>query len=225
MKIKTLAIAAATLAVGAITSQAQVYSQNIVGYATVTAPAGKYILVANPLTTGNDTITNVLHGLPGATILYYWNGSGWLGYTFSAGTGNWTYSGNNVNNTNLPPGQGFFLYNPTKAITNTFSGQIVCNTGGGTCTNTLYTGYTPVGSLIPYADNPTNSSTVNLKVGGASLLQIWDVASQKYDGPFQWSGGSQSWQLSGVNTNLSLNVAQGFFISPNKQTNWVQTLQ
>ena len=63
MKIKTLAIAAATLAVGAITSQAQVYSQNIVGYYNVPLVAG-FNFVANQLDLDgsgtNNTIVSVI---------------------------------------------------------------------------------------------------------------------------------------------------------------------
>jgi hypothetical protein len=41
MKSKTLLIAAAALVAGVITSEAQVYSANIVGYVNVTLPAGQ----------------------------------------------------------------------------------------------------------------------------------------------------------------------------------------
>jgi hypothetical protein len=56
MKIKTLAIAAATLAVGAISSQAQVYSQNIVGYINQAVPANHYQIVGTQLITGSDAL-------------------------------------------------------------------------------------------------------------------------------------------------------------------------
>ena len=55
MKTKTLLIAAATLAVGVISSQAQVYSQNIVGYVNVPYPASAFKMTANQLLTGTDT--------------------------------------------------------------------------------------------------------------------------------------------------------------------------
>ena len=54
MKIITLLIAAATLAVGAISSQAQVYSQNTVGYINQVLPAGKFAIVGSQLINGSD---------------------------------------------------------------------------------------------------------------------------------------------------------------------------
>jgi hypothetical protein len=224
MKIKTLAIAAATLAVGAITSQAQVYSQNIVGYANVSAAANQYVLACNPLTTGNDVLTNVFQGLPGGTILYYWNNSGWSSATYSAAQKHWKAGANIVDNTNLPPGVGFFLYNATAPFTNTFAGTIVANTGGGKATNSITTGFNPVGSVVPYADVVTNGSTINLAVGGGSILQIWDPVAGQYNA-FTYSAASHNWKQGSTVTNPPIAVGQGFFISPNVATNWVQTLQ
>jgi hypothetical protein len=227
MKIKTLAIAAATLAVGAITSQAQVYSQNIVGYVNVIYPAGTLILSANPLTTGNDVLTNVIGsgtGLIGTPHLYHWNNVGWDTYTWSGAQKKWLNGVADVSNTNISPGQAFFI-NASVTFTNTYSGTIVANTGGGTATNALHTGYTPIGELVPYGDTLTNSSTVNLTVGGASSIQIWDNVAQAYQPVYTYSGAKKTW-LQGAVTNVPvLSVGQGFFINPNVNTNWVQTLQ
>ena len=58
---KTLLMAAAALAAGIITSQAQpVYSQNIVGYVNQTFVSG-YVNVANPLDNGGgNSLTNII---------------------------------------------------------------------------------------------------------------------------------------------------------------------
>jgi hypothetical protein len=226
MKIKTLAIAAATLAVGAISSQAQspVYSQNVVGYVNVIYPAGAMVLSANPLTTGHDVLTNVLQGVPGASHLFYWTGSTWTTYTYSAVTHKWLSGAVDVSNTNLAPGIGFFL-NASSAYTNTYSGTIVANTGGGTATNALVTGLHPTGSLLPYGDVITNASTFNMTVGGASTIQIWNITNQTFDTPYTYSAVQHQWKQGAVTNNPTINVGQGFFISPNVATNWVQTLQ
>jgi hypothetical protein len=224
MKIKTLAIAAATLAVGAITSQAQVYSQNIVGYVNSTAVANQYVMWCNPLTTGNDVLTNVFQGLPGGTQLSKWNGTGWTTYTYNVIKHHWLLGTATNDNVLLPPGTGYFLYNATTPFTNTFSGTIVANTGGGTATNSLTTGYIPVGALVPYGDVVTNGSTFNLTVGGGSVLQVWDVPLQKYD-PYTYNGVKHQWLVGTATNNPTVAVGQGFFISPNVATNWVQTLQ
>lgn len=67
MKTKTLLIAAATLAVGAITSQAQVYSQNIVGYINQTIAANHYQIIGSQLINGSDAVQT--NGDIGATLI------------------------------------------------------------------------------------------------------------------------------------------------------------
>src|SRR5690349_8577884 len=90
MRTKTLLIAAAAMAAGVSASMAQVtYSQNIVGYVNVTAPAGQYIMIANPLTTGNDVLTNVITAPTGASQVQIWNGSTFVGYTYSTLSKHW----------------------------------------------------------------------------------------------------------------------------------------
>jgi len=94
---KTLLAAAATLAVGTLASQAQVYSQNIVGYVNVTVPATGYALVANQLINGSDsnqTNNNIQTALSSGgyvsdssgsgncTTLSIWNGGGFTAYQY-----------------------------------------------------------------------------------------------------------------------------------------------
>jgi len=224
MKIKSLAIAAATLAVGAITSQAQVYSQNVVGYVNVIYPAGQFVMSANPLTTGNDVLTNVLQGVPGASHLYYWTGSTWATYQYSGVQHKWLNGVADVSNTNLAPGIGFFLVAQSN-FTNTYAGTIVASTGGGHATNSLTTSLTPVGAPVPYGDVVTNSSTFNLTVSGSSTLQTWNIANQTFDPVYQYSGVQHVWKQGTTVTNPVILVAQGFFISAQAATNWIQTLQ
>jgi hypothetical protein len=89
MRTKTLVIAAAALAVGIISSEAQVYSQNVVGYINTTVPANGFRLIGNQLVTGSDanqsnnSIQTVLASgfvsdpnFENNTVLYYWNGTG-----------------------------------------------------------------------------------------------------------------------------------------------------
>src|ERR1035437_7936553 len=76
---KTLLMAAAALAAGIITSQAQpVYSQNIVGYINVPAQVG-YTTMDNPLSkNGNNSATNLFDTTSGAndgSIILQWAGT------------------------------------------------------------------------------------------------------------------------------------------------------
>jgi hypothetical protein len=106
MRTKTLLIASAALAVGILTSSAQTFSQNIVGYVNSTIPyngstpsSHGWANVANPLDlSGNNTLTNLFYnpvvGGPGGpnggtgpldfSLIYFWNGAGFTIYTIDS---------------------------------------------------------------------------------------------------------------------------------------------
>lgn len=225
MRTKILLAAAAALAAGVVVSNAQVYSANVVGYINVAYPAGQFIMSANPLTTGNDVLTNVLTSTTGASQISYWTGSGFATYTYSGPQKKWLSGATDVSTTPLPVGLGFFIKAGGSGFTNTYVGTIIASTGGGTATNSLVTGLQPVGEKIPYGDVVTNAATVNLTVGGASQLQIWNPVSQTYDSTYTYSGPQHVWKQNSVTVNPSISPAQAFFINPSAATNWVQTLQ
>jgi hypothetical protein len=233
MKTKTLLIAAAALAAGVISSQAQVYSQNIVGY--VNAPFGQGIntLASTPLTTGNDVLTNVLIGVPAGTIVQFWDpvgGAFSTALTFSGPPSNRHWKdGNNVNQDNysLAPGIGYFV-NAGAAFTNTYVGSVVVNSGAS-ATNVITSGGVNylVGSLLPFGDYVTNTSTVNLVPPAGTIVQVWNTGSQSFS-PFTYSGPPSNRTWKDVNNNVNpplISVGQGFFINGGQPYNWVQTLQ
>src|ERR1035437_3613111 len=85
---KTLLIAAAALAAGIITSQAQpVYSQNIVGYVNVPAAVG-FTAMDNPLNNnGNNSATNLFNATSGAndgSIILQWAGTHYTQVVFDS---------------------------------------------------------------------------------------------------------------------------------------------
>src|SRR5882724_11613488 len=65
MRTKTLLLTAALTAAGALTSTAQVYSVNMVGYINLTIQPKKFALVANQL---NNTVNGVTDNSIGALI-------------------------------------------------------------------------------------------------------------------------------------------------------------
>ena len=132
MRTKTLLIASAALAVGILTSSAQTYSQNIVGYVTTTIPyngnaanSHGWANVCNPLDlAAGNSLTNLFSnpapGGPGTgpldfDLVYIWNGSGYTEYTidsdYASGLGD-----NNDNDTvpvapTINPGTLVFILN------------------------------------------------------------------------------------------------------------------
>jgi hypothetical protein len=60
-----------------------------------------------------------------------------------------------------------------------------------------------------------------MAVGGGSTFQKFLPGAQAFQ-LFSFSAGA--WKISGVPTNPSIAVAEGFFIKPSAATNWVQSL-
>jgi len=219
MKNKTLLIAAAALVAGVVSSEAQVYSANIVGYANVVmAGASQYTLVANPLDDGNgNQLTNLVAGLPNKSQIITWNGSSYNGAVVKAG-GIWG------GNATLAPGTGFFVKNGIAAspsFTNTFVGTVgaVGLAGGSTMTNVLAAGYNLVGSQVAFAGDATTDPNINLGTTLANKSQLvdWNTGTQLFDAAVVKAGGVYG-------SPFNITVGQGFFVNSKSATNWVQTL-
>ena len=219
MKLKTLAIAAATLAVGAISSQAQVYSQNIVGYANVVfVGTNSYTLVCNPLDDGNgNVISNLFANLPAGSTITTWNGA-----TFNAAVGKTAGGWGAGSGASLPPGVGFFVKNgkaspASPPYTNTFAGTVAV-ASGGSVTNSLILGYNLVGSILPYAADLITDTNLNLQVAKQSTLTSWNVNGQVYNAAIGKTAGGWS-----VGATFPVTVGQAYFIkSGTMATNWIE---
>jgi len=210
MKNKTLLIAAAALVAGVVSSEAQVYSANVVGYANVPLATG-YTLVANPLDDGNgNQLTNLVAGLPNKSQVVTWNGTGYNTAIIKGASG-WASS------VPLPPGTGFFVKVPS-GQTNVFVGSVIA-AAGASVTNSLATGYNLVGSPIAYAGDATTSTSINLggTLANKSQLVDWNSGTQGFDtavikGASGWGG------------SFPITVGQGFFVKTPAPATWVQTL-
>lgn len=184
MKIKSLLIAAATLAVGAISSQAQVYSQNVVGYVNVSIAPNAFTCINVPVdydgTGTNNQVVNVVGtNVPNGTLFEAWTpGVGFVVNTFGPTSKNptphWTLPTATYN-----PGAGIFVLNPSNSpVTLTLAGTVLQGSltnkaisqagfalvGGqfpvtGGLTSTF--GYVPVNGDLFESYDPTNGFTVN----------------------------------------------------------------
>jgi hypothetical protein len=225
MNTKTLLItAAAALAAGIMSSQAQVYSQNVVGYVNVgltnTGVAnGTYLMVANQLdadgTGTNNSIYNVVGtNLPVNTQVLCWNpSSGTFSSTKLTGAGKWTLNNQIVTNA-MNPGGGFFINCPLASgqSTNiTFVGNVI----QGTNLVAVSSGYQIVSPLAPVAGgiqttngySPTKNDQVLVWNNGTGTY-----SSHKYTGT-TWTGGEPAF-----------NVGQGFFLNAAAATTWTNVL-
>jgi hypothetical protein len=223
MRTKTLLLAAAALAAGIVSSEAQsnVYSQNIVGYAQVVMPNGAYVAVNNPFNVdGVNNSTNVLANLPNGSVLEVWNGSGFSSATkasFGPNAGLW-----NTNFT-LAPGVGFFV-NCNGTYTNTFIGSLVVNVGASN-TLAIASGVNAfIGSPVPFSGNlndagGTNVLNLGTTLADGSVVQVWNGAGYTASTRQSFGPNAGIWT-----SNLTINVGEGFFINANGNTNWLQTV-
>ncbi len=242
MRTKTLLMSAvALLAAGIVsTTKAQVYSQNVVGYASVATPGNGAInyLLAVPFAIGVSNGANEIFGssLPDFSTILIWN-VGKQGYTtvqaFSGSSTGWADpSFATIPAPILPVGQGFFL-NPASPVTNTFAGTVIVNVGtsnvmslpGNGAVNFL------VGCYVPYAGSVTNG---NNSTGGPNLnglpdfstVLIWNTAGQGYSTVQSFSGSPTGWADPSFAPvpPPTLSVGQGFFINPSGPYNWITGL-
>jgi len=221
-------MAGAALALSLATSQAQVYSANIVGYANVVLHGnGQYTCVANPFDHGNGNYaTNLLNSaLPKQSQYLTWNGASFV--TIQKLAAGWPATATDQ----LPPGGGFFVRNGSPGsgapdVTNTFVGTVIPNVGL-TVTNAEPIGYTLQGSPIPYAGNLAIAGQAggdpNMDFGSPltkqSQILTWDPVGQAF------VTAQKNATLTWIST-ASVGVGNGFFIN-NKNgpaTNVVETL-
>ena len=144
MRTKTLLLtAAALLAAGITSTQAQpVYSQNVVGYASVATPsAGANYLITVPFAIGVSNGANEIWplispgnpSLPDFSSILIWNPASSKYTTYHSDSGSpslWDDANGNPipYSPMLPVGQGFFL-SPSAPVTNTFAGTVAVNVG------------------------------------------------------------------------------------------------
>jgi len=237
---KTLLIAAAALAASLISSQAQVYSQNVVGYANTATPNGGTYLIAVPfkvgVSNGANEIWPIVGGvpaLPDFSQVLVWNGSGYTGYVSDSGSSSgWDDANQNPisNAPVLPVGQGFFLI-PSASVTNTFVGTVSVSVGTSNLMSLPNGGTYLVSCPVPYAGSITNGNPTT-GAGGIGLsslnnlpdfsqLLIWNGSG--YTGYVSDSGSSSLWDDANQNpipVAPSVNVGQAFFLIPSGNFTW-----
>lgn len=213
MRTKALTLVAALGVAGAVALQAQVYSVNVVGYVNVTVPAGKLVLLANPLDPGQaNTISDLLKNVPLGTIVYKYDpqtgkfiSSTWLGVMWSP-RGDLT----------LKPGEGFFISNPgPNDLQITFVGEVL----QGKLELPLVAGFNLVGSLVPQAGKV--STDLGLPVEAGDAVYKFNVTTQKYE--LNTYAGGGIWLP--TMQEPTVDVAEGFWVSKVKAANWVRNFQ
>lgn len=172
--MRTKVLCAAALAAGALTSMAQVYSANIVGYCNVATPVG-YNFLSNPLdgTPDNKALTIIPNVNPDPTgnsgqlgpwdgsTIQEWNGSSWIVSAFDSLTDDTTTGFTDLAGTHAVPqpvlssGKGFLLNNQSALTSITFVGQV--RTGTNTLAMPPRLAAYAVGSMLPVSGGISSS--------------------------------------------------------------------
>jgi hypothetical protein len=219
MRTKTLLLTAALGAAGMATSMAQVYSVNAVGYVNTTIKPG-FNLVSNPLIGADNTIAALFTGVPNATRVYTFNGTGFTTYTYvGAPLNRWTPDGNAVVN----PGDGVFVFNPGNTdLTVTFVGEVP---QGEASNQTLGTGLSIHSSAVPQEGRlgtASDATTLQFPAGPGDRVFKYTPGTGYSTYTFagaplnRWTGGDGSAQ------GPSIGVGEAFFVNKAAQADWTR---
>jgi hypothetical protein len=217
---KTLLIAAAALAAGVISTQAQVYSQNIVGYVNTPFPSG-FTPIVNPLNNVVNTTTNlasnVIPNIPDLSYVYYWNGSAYVTYIVFENA-YYDLNQNPVATPTFAVGNGLFI-NASQAFTNSFVGNVLSVGGptGTTVTNTVNVaqGYNFLNSQVPVGGGITTA--LQLNAPDLSYIYTWNGSGWNttitFEGAFYDINQNPT-------TEPQIKVGSGFFINASSAFPW-----
>jgi hypothetical protein len=189
---------------------AQNYSLNIVGYATVTVAPG-YNLLANPLNAGVTNGANEIMSILDGEQILTWTGRGYVQVGYDSGFGGWVGSDGltPVEPPSLPPGEGFFFLNPAPTATNlTFVGEV-------NLTNclSLSPGYSMIGSPLPATVNQITNPPVSVPVIDGMQLLEWSGTHYLTTGFDSGFGGWVGADGQTPSVAPPYSIGQGFFLN------------
>jgi hypothetical protein len=194
MRTKTLIIASALVAAGIVTSAAQVFSVNVVGYVNVTVPAG-FSIIANPLdNTNSNALSELIPNPPFGTTVYKFDPvDGFASTTFQF---SWDPD------FTLNPGEAAFI-NTDEETTLTFVGEVK---QGDTLDVNLAAGFNLVSSIVP-AEESLEDAGFPAEFGDTFyLFRSGDYVSTTF--------------LFGWDTPVTPRVGEGFWVNRTTATTW-----
>jgi hypothetical protein len=195
MRTKTLLIAVAALAMGAASSMAQTYSQNVVGYINLPLTNG-FTMIANQLDVDGKGTNNTVGGIFGTNLAVNSQVLAWLpsgGYstiTWAKGKSGLGWSGDtNVINKALSSGQGVFV-KTTNSLVLTLVGNVI----QGTNVNPLVAGYNLVSAVTPVSG--AIQTNLNYIPSPNDQILKWSPASQTFALTYSYSKGKSGYAWS-----------------------------
>jgi hypothetical protein len=152
------------------------YSVNTVGYVNIGCPAKRFILIHNPLSTGGNTIAEVLPSVPDGTVAFkYSQAYGLIANGFEFGA--WT-----VPTMVTSPGDGFFVQNNGAApLTLTFVGEVT----QGTVSLPFASGWSLVGSKVPQPGKLVTD--LGYPVVNGTTICTYDTFAEECKAPYNYT--------------------------------------
>ena len=226
MRTKTLLIAAAALVAGIFSSDAQVYSANVVGYVQVPLGEG-FNLISTPLdydgTGTNSCVTNIFGtSLPVGSVVFQLNGATFTNTTYAANKShtatNWTA------NLLLNPGVGYWLSIPVGSYGGgTSNATIVGTVLQGNLTNQYVTGagFHLVGSQVPITGGMQTNLGYAPSVGDVVFTynKGGSVAYSNYTFSVNKNHTATNWAPS----QPIISIGQGFWLDSATNAPWTNT--
>jgi hypothetical protein len=234
---KTLLIAAAAFAASVISSQAQVYSQNIVGYVNINLTNGVLANIAPALdldgTGTNNTVSTVFTTPSIGDNVYVFNGTGYTILSYKAvGTGhpvvyttNWFVGVTASASFPINPGESVF-YLPAANQTVTEVGTAL--TGTNTNPNFPTAGNLGlVSSVFPISGGLTSVLDYKPNVGDNVYAYNgtgYTIYSYKAVGTGHPVVYTTNWFIGVTPSEPVISVGQGFWIQPAAANSWTEVL-
>lgn len=191
MRTKAIILSVAFSVVAAISTNAQVYSQNAVGYYTLDL-GPEFTMIANQLNNGDNVLDTILPaGVPDGTRILKWdnaaqmfaqpdtffNGVGWLDALFAPST------------TTLVPGEGAFIsLPPGTSASVTMVGEVP----QGDFTAPVEQNFQILSQLTPQA-LAVDAVGNELPAGDGDIILFWDPVAQAYAQPMTYFAALSGW--------------------------------
>jgi len=221
------------IALASIVARGQVYSENVMGYVNITTSPG-YSLLANPLSAGITNGANELMPVQdGAVFLTFVDGH-YHYYGYDSGYEGWIDAyGTQTSPPRLPPGQGFWCFNPAAtAQTITFVGEVIPRPGT-TNVMSLPAGYSLIGTPMAVSEqlgrfltsgNPPVPGSVNMPIADGMVILSYIGGHFDYDGYDSGSGGWISQEEYSYPPTILVGHGYFYFNPLAGPINWLQTL-
>jgi hypothetical protein len=211
MRTKTLLVIAALSAAGAVTSMAQVFSVNAVGYVVKTIPANGLALISNPLRAQNNTIAELFKGAPDGTTVFKFDPAKGSFDTAVMDPIDGVFLGDGASKT-LLPGEGVFVRNTTGApISFTFVGEVE----QGALSNPIPKGLSIKSSMVPQRGT---AKELGLPGEVGDILYQYNTATQSYD-----TSVFDPFDLDWLPALKPLEVGEAFFLNKANAGTWTRT--